>query len=55
MGSIVKPYNNVFDAFIKIIRKEGITAIQKGFSSAFLYQIIMNGLRLGLIWLFVTF
>lgn len=27
MGSLVKPYNNVFDAFFKIIRKEGITAI----------------------------
>jgi len=55
MGSSLRPYNNVFDAFFKIIRKEGITAIQKGFSSAFLYQIVMNGLRLGFILLSIMY
>jgi len=40
-------YKGPIHALRLIIAKEGITAIQKGLSSAILYQIAMNGTRLG--------
>ncbi|KAF9581281.1 Mitochondrial oxaloacetate carrier protein [Lunasporangiospora selenospora] len=39
---------NPAEAFIHIARHEGIRGIQRGLGSAYLYQILMNGTRLGL-------
>eukprot|EP00116_Pleurobrachia_bachei_P006999 sb/3467261/ len=41
-------YRNVFDAFLKIARHEGIKGLQKGLTSGLAYQIVMNSTRLGL-------
>ncbi|KAJ3286773.1 mitochondrial carrier [Rhizoclosmatium globosum] len=42
-----KQYNGAFSAFVKITRNEGLRGIQKGLAPAYLYQILMNGTRLG--------
>lgn len=41
-------YKNIFDAFIKIGRKEGILGLHKGLIPALTYQITMNSTRLGI-------
>uniref|UniRef100_A0A0G4I6V6 Mitochondrial carrier protein n=1 Tax=Chromera velia CCMP2878 TaxID=1169474 RepID=A0A0G4I6V6_9ALVE len=41
-------YANLLDAFSKIIRQEGIRGIQSGLAPGILYQLSMNGTRLGL-------
>ncbi|KAJ3488337.1 hypothetical protein NLI96_g2918 [Meripilus lineatus] len=43
----VKVYNNVFDVFAKTWRNEGIRGIQRGLPPAYVYQILLNGSRLG--------
>lgn len=47
-GKTPKQYANVFDAYKKIIRQEGIRGLQAGLGPAIGIQVIMNGLRLGL-------
>ncbi|KAJ3017129.1 UNVERIFIED_CONTAM: Mitochondrial oxaloacetate carrier protein [Siphonaria sp. JEL0065] len=42
-----RQYNGAISAFIKISRTEGVKGIQKGLAPAYLYQILMNGTRLG--------
>ncbi|CUA71333.1 Mitochondrial oxaloacetate transport protein [Schizosaccharomyces pombe 972h-] [Rhizoctonia solani] len=42
-----KVYKNVFDVFIKTWRNEGIRGIQRGLGPAYVYQILLNGSRLG--------
>ncbi len=42
------PYGNAFGAFIKIYRNEGVTGIQRGLFPAYIYQILLNGFRLGM-------
>ncbi|CAG8477747.1 7053_t:CDS:2 [Ambispora leptoticha] len=43
-----KPYKNIFQAFYIISRYEGLRGIQQGLGPAYAYQLVMNGLRLGL-------
>ncbi|KAJ3414300.1 Mitochondrial oxaloacetate carrier protein [Chytridiales sp. JEL 0842] len=42
-----RPYGSAPQAFIKIFRDEGIRGIQKGLAPAYVYQILLNGTRLG--------
>ncbi|CAE6399524.1 unnamed protein product [Rhizoctonia solani] len=42
-----KVYKNVFDVFIKAWKNEGIRGIQRGLGPAYIYQILLNGSRLG--------
>ncbi|CEL56797.1 Mitochondrial oxaloacetate transport protein OS=Saccharomyces cerevisiae (strain ATCC 204508 / S288c) GN=OAC1 PE=1 SV=1 [Rhizoctonia solani AG-1 IB] len=42
-----KVYKNVFDVFIKTWKNEGIRGIQRGLGPAYIYQILLNGSRLG--------
>ncbi|KAF8884859.1 mitochondrial carrier [Mucidula mucida] len=46
-GGGVRVYRNTFDVLIKTARNEGIHGIQKGLGPAYLYQILVNGARLG--------
>ncbi|KAF9182978.1 Mitochondrial oxaloacetate carrier protein [Haplosporangium sp. Z 767] len=41
-------YTNFAQALVHILRHEGIRGIQRGLGSAYLYQTLMNGTRLGL-------
>jgi solute carrier family 25 protein 34/35 len=41
-------YRNPVSAFFTIARTEGLRGIQSGLGPAFLYQLMMNGTRLGL-------
>ncbi|KAH9888862.1 oxaloacetate carrier [Cubamyces lactineus] len=43
-----KVYSNVFDVLIKTWRNEGIRGVQRGLGPAYIYQILLNGSRLGL-------
>lgn len=47
-GQGQKLYKNLFDAFYRIGKDEGIRGLQGGLGPAILYQISMNGTRLGL-------
>jgi len=42
-----KVYRNVFDALSKTWRNEGIRGVQRGLGPAYLYQIGLNGCRIG--------
>ncbi|KAG8768999.1 Mitochondrial oxaloacetate carrier protein [Ceratobasidium sp. 428] len=42
-----KVYKNVFDVFIKTWRNEGVRGVQRGLGPAYVYQILLNGSRLG--------
>ncbi|KAJ1301384.1 hypothetical protein OPQ81_008647 [Rhizoctonia solani] len=42
-----KVYRNVFDVFIKTWKNEGIRGVQRGLGPAYVYQILLNGSRLG--------
>ncbi|KAI9061390.1 oxaloacetate carrier [Trametes sanguinea] len=42
-----KVYSNVFDALIKTWRNEGFRGVQRGLGPAYVYQILLNGSRLG--------
>ncbi|KAI8992749.1 mitochondrial carrier [Trametes punicea] len=44
----VKVYKNAFDALFKTWRNEGIKGTQRGLAPAYLYQVVLNGCRLGL-------
>lgn len=46
-GSYSVHYRNVFHASYTIAKHEGLTALQKGLCPALVYQVIMNGTRLG--------
>lgn len=46
--TIGKQYANLFDAYRKIVRQEGLKGLQAGLGPAIGIQMIMNGLRLGL-------
>jgi len=43
----VKVYNSAVDALAKTWRNEGIRGLQRGLSPAYVYQILLNGSRLG--------
>ncbi|KAJ3020345.1 Mitochondrial oxaloacetate carrier protein [Thoreauomyces humboldtii] len=43
-----KPYPNAIAAFGTIFRNEGVRGIQRGLAPAYVYQILLNGCRLGL-------
>jgi solute carrier family 25 protein 34/35 len=43
-----KPYGNAISAFFKVYKNEGITGIQRGLFPAYIYQILLNGFRLGM-------
>ena len=40
-------YAGVADAMVKIARQEGVTSLQKGLVPGMIYQVFMNGTRLG--------
>ncbi|KAI1793119.1 mitochondrial carrier [Ganoderma leucocontextum] len=42
-----KVYNNALDVIAKTWRNEGIRGVQRGLGPAYIYQILMNGSRLG--------
>ncbi|KZT43856.1 mitochondrial carrier [Sistotremastrum suecicum HHB10207 ss-3] len=46
-GGGEKVYKNVFDTFGKTWRNEGLKGIQRGLGPAYIYQILLNGSRLG--------
>jgi len=46
-GGGIKIYNNVVDVFVKTWKHEGIKGIQRGLPPAYMYQILLNGSRLG--------
>ncbi|KAG0196119.1 Mitochondrial oxaloacetate carrier protein [Mortierella sp. GBA30] len=41
-------YTNFAQAFVHILRREGIRGVQRGLGCAYMYQTLMNGTRLGL-------
>ncbi|KAK0527892.1 Mitochondrial oxaloacetate carrier protein [Tilletia horrida] len=43
----VRLYKNAIDCFAKTLRSEGITGVQRGLGAAYIYQILLNGSRLG--------
>lgn len=47
VGGAKKEYNNTFDAFTKILRKEGVTGIYKGLGAGLLRQATYTTTRLG--------
>ncbi|KAJ7293037.1 mitochondrial carrier domain-containing protein [Mycena rebaudengoi] len=42
-----KVYNNAFDVLAKTYRNEGVRGIQRGLGPAYVYQMLLNGSRLG--------
>ncbi|TDL28104.1 oxaloacetate carrier [Rickenella mellea] len=46
-GGGPKVYKNVLDVFAKTWRNEGLRGIQRGLGPAYIYQILLNGSRLG--------
>jgi hypothetical protein len=42
-----RQYSNMFDAFYKIARNEGIRGLQGGLAAGIMFQSVMNGFRLG--------
>ena len=48
ISSVSKPYGNAITAFTKILRYEGVIGLQKGLMPAYVYQILLNGIRLGM-------
>lgn len=47
IGGAAKEYNGMFDAFAKIIKREGFRALYKGLSAALLRQATYTTTRLG--------
>ncbi|KAJ2008700.1 Mitochondrial oxaloacetate carrier protein [Coemansia thaxteri] len=45
--NMVKPYHNVMQAFWVIGKNEGLRGLQKGLGPGYMYQIMLNGTRLG--------
>ncbi|KAF8634886.1 hypothetical protein AX15_000639 [Amanita polypyramis BW_CC] len=43
----VKVYNNVLDVFKKTFKNEGVRGLQRGLTTAYAYQLLFNGSRLG--------
>ncbi|RUS35361.1 mitochondrial carrier domain-containing protein [Jimgerdemannia flammicorona] len=48
LAETARPYRNSFQALVLVFRHEGIRGIQRGLGSAYVYQICLNGTRLGL-------
>ncbi|OCH89720.1 mitochondrial carrier [Obba rivulosa] len=46
-GNVPKVYKNTLDVVVKTWRNEGIRGIQRGLGPAYVYQILLNGSRLG--------
>ncbi|KAG2022875.1 oxaloacetate carrier [Coprinopsis cinerea AmutBmut pab1-1] len=46
-GGGVRVYNNSLDVLKKTWRNEGIRGLQRGLGPAYVYQILLNGSRLG--------
>jgi solute carrier family 25 protein 34/35 len=46
-SGVPRPYRNMFHAFAVIARTEGFRALQAGLPTALLFQVAMNGTRLG--------
>ncbi len=40
-------YNSAIDCFAKTLRSEGIKGVQRGLGAAYIYQVLLNGSRLG--------
>jgi hypothetical protein len=40
-------YNNTFDTLFKTYRNEGLRGVQRGLGPAYVYQVLVNGARLG--------
>ncbi|KAJ2692811.1 Mitochondrial oxaloacetate carrier protein, partial [Coemansia spiralis] len=45
---MTKPYRNVAQAFWVIGKNEGVRGLQKGLGAGYVYQVMLNGTRLGL-------
>jgi solute carrier family 25, member 34/35 len=43
-----KQYGNAISAFVSIFRNEGLSGLQRGLVPAYIYQILLNGFRLGM-------
>jgi len=46
-GGVPKVYNNAIDTLYKTWKNEGIRGVQRGLAPAYVYQILLNGSRLG--------
>ncbi|KAJ3345477.1 Mitochondrial oxaloacetate carrier protein, partial [Kappamyces sp. JEL0680] len=46
-GGIQKPAGNAFATFASVAKNEGLSGIQRGLGAAYVYQILLNGFRLG--------
>lgn len=47
-GEFVKHYHNIPQGIARVVREEGVLALQKGLGAAVIWQFIQNGLRIGL-------
>lgn len=47
-GEYKKVFNGVIDTVVKTYTHEGVAGLQKGLITAYVFQVIMNGLRLGI-------
>jgi solute carrier family 25 protein 34/35 len=43
----VRLYKNAFDCFVKTAKTEGFAGVQRGLGAAVIYQVLLNGSRLG--------
>ncbi|GAB5592597.1 Mitochondrial oxaloacetate carrier protein [Umbelopsis nana] len=48
LSAEAKPYHNSFQALSLVFRGEGVRGIQRGLGAAYVYQVCLNGSRLGL-------
>ncbi|KAM3589680.1 Mitochondrial oxaloacetate carrier protein [Umbelopsis sp. WA50703] len=48
LSAEAKPYHNSFQALGLVFRGEGVRGIQRGLGAAYIYQVCLNGSRLGL-------
>ncbi|KAH8233388.1 hypothetical protein KR026_007476, partial [Drosophila bipectinata] len=47
-GTHAKPYKNVFQAFVAVVRNDGVAGLQKGIAPALCFQFVINSCRLGI-------
>lgn len=48
-GEVVAPrlYKSAIDCFAKTLKQEGVRGVQRGLGAAYVYQVLLNGSRLG--------
>lgn len=46
-GGGIRVYNNTYDVLLKTAKNEGFRGVQRGLGAAYVYQVLVNGTRLG--------